>query len=112
MPTYITLLRCTSKGLENVKESPSRLDAARKMLKSSGVTLKDFYMVTGRYSAARLSTLLYQAQFFLVLGCRLRLDPLFRPPFSHSHHSIRSTPPLPTLLLVSPLLQPSPLEPR
>ena len=48
MPTYITLLRWTSKGLENIKESPARLDAARKVLKDAGVTMKDFYMVTGR----------------------------------------------------------------
>jgi uncharacterized protein with GYD domain len=55
MPTYITLLRWTSKGLENVKESPLRLDAARKMLKSAAVTLKDFYMLTGRYDMVIIS---------------------------------------------------------
>ena len=44
MPT-----RWTSKGLENVKDSPSRLDAARKTFQGAGVTLKDFYMVTGQY---------------------------------------------------------------
>jgi uncharacterized protein with GYD domain len=49
MPTYICLTRWTSKGLENVKDSPSRLDAARKAFQAAGVILKDFYMVTGRY---------------------------------------------------------------
>jgi len=49
MPTYITLLRWTSEGIKNVKESPSRLDAARKAFQAAGVTMKDFYMVTGRY---------------------------------------------------------------
>ena len=49
MPTYITLLRWTSQGLENIKDSPKRLDAARKAFEAVGVTLKDFYMVTGRY---------------------------------------------------------------
>ena len=49
MPTYICLLRWTAKGLENIKDSPSRLDTARKVLQTSGATLKDFYMVTGRY---------------------------------------------------------------
>jgi uncharacterized protein with GYD domain len=29
MPTYITLMRWTSQGAKNVKESPARLDAAR-----------------------------------------------------------------------------------
>jgi uncharacterized protein with GYD domain len=55
MPTYITLLRWTSEGAKNVKESPSRLDAARKAFQSAGVTLKDFYMVTGRYDMVIIS---------------------------------------------------------
>lgn len=49
MPTYVTLARWTNQGLQNVKESPSRLDAARKAFDASGVKLRDFYMVTGRY---------------------------------------------------------------
>jgi uncharacterized protein with GYD domain len=36
-------------GLQSVKESPSRLDAARKSLEAAGVKMKDFDMVTGRY---------------------------------------------------------------
>ena len=49
MPTYICLLRWSSKGLENIKDSPSRLDAARKVSHAAGSTIKEFYMVTGRY---------------------------------------------------------------
>jgi len=49
MPTYISLLRWTTKGLENIKDSPSRLDAARKVVQAAGGTVKDFYMVTGQY---------------------------------------------------------------
>ena len=55
MPTYITLLRWTGEGVKNIKESPSRLDAARKAFQAAGVTLKDFYMVTGRYDMAIIS---------------------------------------------------------
>ncbi len=55
MPTYITLLRWTSEGAKNIKESPSRLDAARKAFQAAGVTLKDFYMVTGRYDMVIIS---------------------------------------------------------
>ncbi len=36
-------------------------------------------------------TLLHPAQLRLLLDLDLRLDPLFRPPFPHPHHSIRST---------------------
>ncbi len=49
MPTYIALFKWTPQGLQNVKQSPSRLDAARKGFEAAGVRMKDFYMVTGQY---------------------------------------------------------------
>jgi len=55
MPTYITLMRWTSQGSKNIKDSPSRLDVARKAFQAVGVTLKDFYMVTGRYDMVIIS---------------------------------------------------------
>jgi len=55
MPTYITLLRWTGHGLDNLKDSPKRLDAARKAFEALGVTMKEFYMVTGRYDMVIVS---------------------------------------------------------
>jgi uncharacterized protein with GYD domain len=49
MPTYISLVNYTPKGIENVKESPQRLDAAKKAFKEMGAELKEFYLVMGRY---------------------------------------------------------------
>ena len=49
MPTYITLARWTQHGVEKVKESPARLDAFKKLVKSVGGEVKAFYMVTGQY---------------------------------------------------------------
>jgi len=49
MPTYIVLSKWTSEGIKTAKESPSRVDAARKELPASGMTLKAFYLVMGRY---------------------------------------------------------------
>jgi uncharacterized protein with GYD domain len=49
MPIYVVLAKWTTQGLQNVKQSPARLDAARKEFESSGVKLKDFYMVMGQY---------------------------------------------------------------
>jgi uncharacterized protein with GYD domain len=49
MPTYIAFLKWTQQGLQKVRESPSRLEAARKSFEAAGVKMKDFYMVTGRY---------------------------------------------------------------
>jgi uncharacterized protein with GYD domain len=49
MPTYIAMLKWTSQGLQNIKKSTSRLDAARKGFEAAGARMKDFYMVTGQY---------------------------------------------------------------
>ena len=49
MPTYITLVNYTQKGIENVKESPQRLEAAKQAFKGMGAELKEFYLVMGRY---------------------------------------------------------------
>jgi uncharacterized protein with GYD domain len=51
MATHISLLRFTQQGIENIKESPVRLDAAKKLFKSMGAELKEFYLVTGHYDA-------------------------------------------------------------
>ena len=47
MPTYISLLRYTQKGAENIKESPARLDAAKKLFQSMGAELKAWYLTMG-----------------------------------------------------------------
>jgi len=51
MATYITLLRFTEKGIENIKEGPARLDAAKQAFQAMGAELKEFYLVTGSYDA-------------------------------------------------------------
>jgi uncharacterized protein with GYD domain len=43
------MLKWTPQGLKDVKQSPARLDAARKGFQAAGVTMKSFYMVTGQY---------------------------------------------------------------
>jgi len=49
MPTYISLVQYTNKGIEAIKDSPKRLDAARKAFEDAGAKLKDFYLVMGAY---------------------------------------------------------------
>ncbi len=49
MPTYITLMRFTQQGAQNIKESPARLDAAKKAFKAMGGELKHFYLTFGQY---------------------------------------------------------------
>ncbi len=49
MPTYITLFNWTQQGMEKLKESPARLDAAREAMRQAGAELKSFYTTMGRY---------------------------------------------------------------
>lgn len=55
MPTYITLLRWTQKGAENVKQSPARLDAAKKAFEAAGGRMTQFYLVMGQYDMVAIS---------------------------------------------------------
>ena len=49
MPTYIVLGKFTQEGVTKIKESPQRLGAARKVAKSVGAEIKEFYYTMGRY---------------------------------------------------------------
>lgn len=47
MTTYIMLLNWTEQGAKNLRESPKRLDAARKSLEEMGGSIKEFYLTMG-----------------------------------------------------------------
>ena len=49
MAKYISLIKYTSKGIENIKESPARLDAFKQLCESMGATVDGFYLTMGRY---------------------------------------------------------------
>ncbi len=51
MPTYIGLFNYTQQGIQNIKDSPARLDAARKASQAMGAEIKAFYLVMGQYDA-------------------------------------------------------------
>jgi len=55
MPAYIALCQWTQKGIENVKDSPNRLDAAKKAFKAAGGKLTGFYMTLGQYDFVVMS---------------------------------------------------------
>lgn len=55
MATYITLIRYTQQGVQNIKESPARLDAAKKAFQAMGAELKQWYLVMGQYDAIVVS---------------------------------------------------------
>jgi uncharacterized protein with GYD domain len=49
MAKYILLVNWTEQGVKNVKDSPKRLDAARKLAETAGAKMGDFYMTMGGY---------------------------------------------------------------
>ena len=55
MPTYITLVQFTQKGIENIKESPARLDRVKAAMKAAGGEMKAFYLTLGRYDMVVVS---------------------------------------------------------
>ncbi len=55
MPTYVSLINYTQKGVENMKESPTRLETAKGLFKSMGGELKAFYLAMGKYDAVVIS---------------------------------------------------------
>lgn len=55
MATFITLLSWTQKGIENVRDSPDRLESARKVFRELGGEIKSFYLVMGRCDAVVIS---------------------------------------------------------
>lgn len=55
MPHYITLLRYTQKGIEDIKGGASRLDAARKAFAAGGGKMKEFYLTIGQYDGVAIS---------------------------------------------------------
>ena len=51
MVTYVMLLNWTDQGIRNVKDSPKRLDAVKKLAKDLGGEVKSFYMTLVAYDA-------------------------------------------------------------
>ncbi|WP_336361197.1 GYD domain-containing protein [Haladaptatus sp. ZSTT2] len=55
MPTYITLWKYTQKGIENIDDSPDRLDAATDLISSVGGELTAFYLTMGAYDIVTIA---------------------------------------------------------
>jgi len=71
MTTYILLLNWTEQGLRNVRESPKRLDTARKSLEAMGGSFREFYLTMGEYDMVAICEApddAVLARFMLKLG--------------------------------------------
>ncbi|MCA1439697.1 GYD domain-containing protein [Ensifer sp. IC4062] len=71
MTTYVVLLNWTEQGIRNVRESPKRLDAAKKVLSEMGGSFKEFYLTMGEYDMVAVCEApddAVAARFALTLG--------------------------------------------
>jgi uncharacterized protein with GYD domain len=46
---YIILFRFTQKGIENIKDSPARVEEAKKIFLDMNAKVEEFYALMGRY---------------------------------------------------------------
>ena len=49
MSKYIILFRYTQKGIEQIKESPARVEAAKRLFREMNAKVEEFYALMGRY---------------------------------------------------------------
>ncbi len=52
MQTYLGLLQWTKEGLDKIKDSPSRLDTAKKAFESAGGKIISVFLLMGEYDMA------------------------------------------------------------
>jgi uncharacterized protein with GYD domain len=55
MGHYVTLIRYTQQGAAKIKESPARLDAAKKAAEAAGGKIHAWYLTMGKYDAVLIS---------------------------------------------------------
>jgi uncharacterized protein with GYD domain len=55
MPTYISLIQYTQKGVETIKDGGKRLDAAKNAFRAAGAELKAFYLMMGQFDAMAIA---------------------------------------------------------
>jgi len=55
MGHYITLVRYTQQGAAKIKESPARLDAAKKAAEAAGGKITAWYLTMGHHDAVIIS---------------------------------------------------------
>jgi uncharacterized protein with GYD domain len=49
MPTYVTLVNFTDQGIRNIKDSPKRAEAYKKLAKEHGCTVKEILWIHGHH---------------------------------------------------------------
>lgn len=48
MPTYIILMNYTDKGIQDIRQGPQRLEAAKQSIQNAGGQLRSWYLTMGQ----------------------------------------------------------------
>jgi len=57
MPSYLSLIKWTEQGVQDIKNLPQRIDAARQTIEAAGGRMIFYYMLLGEYDVASLAEL-------------------------------------------------------
>jgi uncharacterized protein with GYD domain len=55
MAHFVSLIRYTNQGMGKIKDSPTRLDAAKKAAEKAGGKIHSWYLTMGQYDAVLIS---------------------------------------------------------
>ena len=55
METSVILMNFTEQGIKNIKETPIRIEAARKALEAGGGKMLGWYLTQGKYDAVAIT---------------------------------------------------------
>ena len=88
MAKYICLLNWTDQGVKAVKESPSRLDAAKQLARTHGCQFEQFFMTMGSCDMAVLEAPDQQsvAKFLLAVGSAGNVRTTTMPAYSEDEY--------------------------
>jgi len=73
MKTYVALVNWTQKGIQEIPESPSRVEKAKAAIAAAGGEMKAFYVTLGRYDMVAVIEMPDDAAYakaMLVLGSK------------------------------------------
>jgi len=55
MNTYVIMIHYTEQGARNIKQAPTRLDAAKKLFESMGANIREWLLTFGQYDALMIA---------------------------------------------------------
>ena len=102
IPIYIMLGSLTQKGIENIKDSPKRVEDAKKLFKPLGGEIKQFYYTMGQYDFVAITEFpsdeaATKAILLNAIGGNARTETLKGTSYSSSTVKTASTPPKATM---------------